>query len=86
MSDNQPYVDNIWSTLIASKRGDCEINESDEKMLRADISNKLDAHWTTGEVTRYLRYTEYFDNVSDEDYCLKRMREIAESVKERLGK
>lgn len=70
-------VDTVWSRLNHLKRGDCVITAEDEVVLKKKIHQLLsETSWTRDEVLQYLRHTEYFDNVTPEDVCLERMRNV----------
>jgi hypothetical protein len=60
------------------------INAYEEALLQNDIKSRLEAGWTEDEVVSMVRWTEYFDNVTDEAKCLARMAKIDAEVKARL--
>jgi len=75
----------IWERLMNTKLGDCEITEHDKEMLEADIKGRQEAGWSDNEIYLLLRWTEYFNNVDSEDFCLRKMAKMNKQVAERLG-
>ena len=50
------------------------------------IQRLIDDEWNDSEICRYCRLTEELNPEISEDLALSRMRLVADSVKERLGR
>ena len=74
----------VWMRLMQGKKGDCTITPIDRVQLMEDIDAKLDRGWTEQEVYDFLRWSEYFNNLTPEEECLRRMREAHKRVDARL--
>ena len=66
----------IWSTLVAGKRGDCEITPEDKVTLEREIIRLQEKGWDNDRIVRLLRNTEYFDNITPENVSCDRMAAI----------
>lgn len=77
-------VSMIYGVLLHNKIGDCPIYPDEEVMLKKSIKGYLERGWMVSEILAYMKYTEYFDNVTPEEECLDAMRVIVGRVKDRL--
>lgn len=82
--DNSASVDKVFQRLVDNAETLNNYDEGDEKSLRTDIDHKLKKGWTESEIYSHLRWSEYFDTVTDEDVALRKMKETRDKAEARL--